>query len=458
MAATPASTHSRDRDKVKHRSSQYGYVSLLTNDGFLPGAIVLAKSLLKVEARYPLAVMVTSGVSQESRQKLAKLGVETIPIEPLPCPNGNSSHVKSWEAVGLTKLRVWQLGDYFAKVVYIDADAIVVRNVDHLFKMIPTTTTTTAASASASAMDSPPLYPFAAAPDIFPPDRFNAGVLVLSPNSVMFAYILRLAAYGLGAIVLIVGSYDGGDTGFLNRIFPRWYWEWSVVPNLHIIHYASSPKPWEVPAEDNRRTDKLEKIWWKIQQEDLSPHSISSLRDYQVTGLNKKEGKIERAGRGTPRAERMEMKANEEVLNNNRPSTQQKITNEEILNNNRPSTQETPNTGNNGKADGEHHNQLYLASSFESSMCMQQRKKLRYGLWSSEDRKWLQSLKICYDKWCCHQRRVLIEKDDDRTMESTKRMIIPKIIHQIWFGSNPLPENFETRFQETWKGTHPHWR
>ena len=56
-----------------------------------------------------------------------------------------------------TKLRVWELHD-FDRVVWLDADTIVVKNVDDLFER----------------------EGFAAGPDFFKPDHFNSGVMVLS--------------------------------------------------------------------------------------------------------------------------------------------------------------------------------------------------------------------------------------------------------------------------------------
>jgi glycogenin len=56
---------------------------------------------------------------------------------------------------------------------------------------------------------------FAAAPDIFPPDKFNAGVLVIEPNAQRFTEMLSL----IGTLP----SHDGGDTGFLNSYFRSWY-------------------------------------------------------------------------------------------------------------------------------------------------------------------------------------------------------------------------------------------
>lgn len=46
---------------------------------------------------------------------------------------------------------------------------------------------------------------FAAAPDVFPPDRFNPGVMVLTPSSAVLADMLSKISH--------LRSYDGRDTG-----------------------------------------------------------------------------------------------------------------------------------------------------------------------------------------------------------------------------------------------------
>ena len=57
---------------------------------------------------------------------------------------------------------------------------------------------------------------FAAAPDVFPPDHFNAGVLLIKPSAATFEHLTKL--------IPATPSYDGGDTGFLNSILqPLWY-------------------------------------------------------------------------------------------------------------------------------------------------------------------------------------------------------------------------------------------
>lgn len=46
---------------------------------------------------------------------------------------------------------------------------------------------------------------FAAAPDVFPPDKFNAGVMVVVPSLVVLEDMMSKAEE--------FPSYDGGDTG-----------------------------------------------------------------------------------------------------------------------------------------------------------------------------------------------------------------------------------------------------
>jgi len=151
--------------------------------------------------------------------------------------------VDAWQNCAATKLHIWNLIQYH-KVVYLDSDCLVVDSIDDLFER-----------------PSP-----AFSPDVFPPDKFNAGVIVLSPSRHTFNQLLEALPR--------LSSYDGGDTGFLNAFYPDWYtwpsehrlpfqynalrtmywftranpgyWE-TVKPK--VIHYCSSPKPWEEGAK-----------------------------------------------------------------------------------------------------------------------------------------------------------------------------------------------------------------
>ena len=248
----------------------------------------------------------TPNISQETRQALAPtFCTRVLEVEPLNFPTESiqnkqivaNHHVESWSTQGtLTKLHIFRLEQYDT-LLYIDADCLVVKDVTHLF-------------------DLGKLYQqsealLAAVPDIFPPDRFNAGVMVVRPSKKVFQNMMAQAS--------LLTTYDGGDTGFLNAYFSEWftemppfarlkfgynaqrflyhctyekqpnYWDLGVAPDLHIVHYSSSPKPWDSkPAfeEENEITltnhllqqdeikklkkvnkkSELESLWWKWYQ------------------------------------------------------------------------------------------------------------------------------------------------------------------------------------------------
>ncbi|KAH9195776.1 hypothetical protein AeNC1_002239 [Aphanomyces euteiches] len=237
------------------------FATLVTSDDFVIGVQVLAYSLRKHGAKYPLIVLYTNQLSPCGVQKLQQIYPSTTTIrlvEALPNPNVHV-HVPGWINSGYTKLHVFNLVE-FSTVFYIDSDAFVLANVDEVLER-----------------DIRP-YPFAAAPDIFPPDRFNAGVLLLHPNAELFQRLVSQSAQ--------FQSYDGGDTGYLNAVFPDWYtydakarlpfaynaqrtmhWltyakkpgYWDAVGDAKVLHCSSSPKPWESP---DKKGD-LEMLWWQ---------------------------------------------------------------------------------------------------------------------------------------------------------------------------------------------------
>lgn len=111
------------------------YVTLLTTTSYLPGVLVLYYSLRSTTPRYPLVVMVTPPVSQDARDILKKSGIILREIQSL-CPTSTSGEklcedrfVDTW-----TKLRAFELFE-FRRVVLLDCDMLVRRNMDDLFDL-----------------------------------------------------------------------------------------------------------------------------------------------------------------------------------------------------------------------------------------------------------------------------------------------------------------------------------
>jgi lipopolysaccharide biosynthesis glycosyltransferase len=149
----------------------------------------------------------------------------------------------------------------YDKILYVDSDCLVQKDVSHLLNidigMISDTNNSSSSPRKGGLI--------AAAPDIFPPDKFNAGVMLLQPSLPLFHDLMTQSQS--------LTTYDGGDTGFLNAYFDDWhsypterrlgfqynaqrfmhqctyekqpkYWD-VAVGDIFVIHFSSSPKPWE---------------------------------------------------------------------------------------------------------------------------------------------------------------------------------------------------------------------
>ncbi len=175
------------------------YVTTLTKgDAYVPGVEALGRSLERTGSPHPKLLLVTADVSSSARQHLAERGWRIHQVDPIENPNPDKQQFFPRFAHTFTKLRAFAL-EGFAKLVLLDADTIVLQNIDDLFER-PS---------------------IAAAPDFLLPDRFNSGVMVIEPDAGTFARMMDALA--------TADSYDGGDQGFLNTFYPDWY----VSPAAH---------------------------------------------------------------------------------------------------------------------------------------------------------------------------------------------------------------------------------
>jgi len=263
------------------------YATMLCNESYFNGVLVLIKTMRKHCAgcrsrAIPITIMVDrQQVSKATRTRLKSLCEHMIEVDTLLGPQKpNTSAVSTnnaataatdtaaassaaqgcWAASEMTKLRLWEQTQ-FDGIFYIDADCMVLDCVDEVFDRCASST-------------------FAAAPDVFPPDRFNAGVFYLKPSAETFQQLC--------AALHTLPSYDGGDTGFLNAFYADWYagpcaarlpfgfnmqrtlyWftysvrpgYWDSIQPKKIVHFSSSPKPWDT-SMDQARGD-LEWQWWQ---------------------------------------------------------------------------------------------------------------------------------------------------------------------------------------------------
>lgn len=175
----------------------HAFVTLLTSDSYLPGALVAAHALKENEKHslqdIDLVCLAALDIVSLSSVKILQqvfdfvLGVDEI---------GSSHCEKELNLLGrqelsssVTKIHVWRLAQY-QKIIYIDADTLPIRPMSHLFTL------------EAS---------FSACADTGWPDCFNSGLMVIRPSEEMFEKIFKHFIHH--------GSWDGGDQGLLNDFF-----------------------------------------------------------------------------------------------------------------------------------------------------------------------------------------------------------------------------------------------
>jgi alpha-N-acetylglucosamine transferase len=241
-------------------SDARAYVTLVTNADYLPGAVALVNSLAHTGTSADIIILHTAGLSATDLAPLAIKGVRLAACNLLPTSGAfNAAHSRrsQHERAPFTKggkpafhtpldnfvkLRLWQLP--YERVTFLDADTLVLRNIDRLFD-----------------------YPeFSAAPNVYESladfRRLNSGVFTARPSAATFdAMLARLDVPG--------AFWKRTDQTFLQEFFPDWQglpvydnllqyvwfnlpdlWDWSLIRVLHFQY----EKPWD-PA--NPKADRL---------------------------------------------------------------------------------------------------------------------------------------------------------------------------------------------------------
>jgi len=108
------------------------YVTILSDNSYINGVVVLDRSLKCVNSKYPLYCIITEEVSEENRKVLSDLNIKIIEKDIL-IPKGQTEDNKvdvvesllqsGWHKA-LVKLHIFGLTQ-FKKIVYIDSDIIV---------------------------------------------------------------------------------------------------------------------------------------------------------------------------------------------------------------------------------------------------------------------------------------------------------------------------------------------
>ena len=264
-----STTRKLNDHNLYHQRVAYATV-LHSSEAYVCGAIALAQSIIQNNSTNDLVLLHDSSLSQKSLQGLRDAGWKTKQIQPIRSPFARKNSYNEWN---YSKLRLWQLTDY-DKVIFIDADLIILKNIDKFFA-----------------------YPqLSAAPN----DKvlFNSGIMVIEPSTCLFEDMMSKSRRLM--------SYNGGDQGFLNEVFTWWHRLPGKLNYLKICKRQDNPnhemekgtytihflglKPWACYKDydcnwdmANRHifaSDSAHKRWWKVY--DAMPKKLQ-----QYCGLTK---------------------------------------------------------------------------------------------------------------------------------------------------------------------------
>lgn len=236
------------------------FVTLVTSEPYVAGALVLGASLKRVETTKRMICMVTQGISTAQLSQF----FEIINVEEIASTDHDNLKLLGRPELEktLTKLNVWKLE--LDKVVFMDADMLVLNNIDNLFE-----------------------YPeLSAAPDVGWPDCFNSGLFVCVPSISRFNSIMEMADEG---------TFDGGDQGVLNSYFKDWSKKsenripfvynmcfssvYTYLPaylqfqsEIQVVHFLGPIKPWsfqrnekgEILNNQGLSSNQMDfiRMWW----------------------------------------------------------------------------------------------------------------------------------------------------------------------------------------------------
>jgi len=251
--------------------THHAYVTLVTNPNYAKGATALVNSLRQTGTKADLVILHTGAFPHADLAPFLDKGCRLIEVAHLSLSDAfNQRHARGnvhatapftkgrkpdfhTPLDNFCKLRLWELTEY-ERVVFIDADAVVLRNIDRLFG-----------------------YPeFSAAPNVYESladfHRMNSGVFVASPSHETFARMLQ-------ALDAPDAFWPRTDQTFLQQFFPDWHglpvyfnmlqyvwftmpalWDWN---SISVLHYQYE-KPWETDHPKAAQLQPLIDLWHEL--------------------------------------------------------------------------------------------------------------------------------------------------------------------------------------------------
>lgn len=257
------------------------FITLLTNESYLAGALTLGNLLKKNhKTTHKVAILI-------DKQSLSKSSIDLILSVFDDVIDISDRLIKSLPIDTLTKLgrpelshtfnkiHIWDLIQY-STVIYLDSDTLPIKSLDHLFDKYGGTKLKQGS--------------IAASPDSGWPDIFNSGLIILNPNHETYEELKEF-------LTNPINTFDGADQGLLNEYFnlksngKNWHrlpFLYNVTPTdsyqytpaydrfvdqIQLIHFIGGIKPWHGKSHSNKHHE----LWWKEFEKHFTKEEINSI-------------------------------------------------------------------------------------------------------------------------------------------------------------------------------------
>lgn len=260
-------------------TESWAYATLVTNEEYGRGALALVRSLKWTGTPVPVLVLATG--EAEHLEELEREGCRIIPVgqpkvsdafkkrhsrealhRAAPFNKGNKPAFHD-PVDNFCKLELWKFTEY-EKIVFLDADSLVVKPIDMLFG-----------------------FPeFSGAPNVYETladfHRLNSGVFVAEPNLATYdSLVEKLDQPGI--------FWRRTDQTFLETMFPDWHklpytfntmqyvyfnlpelWVWK---SIRVVHYQYE-KPWAAENPKRHLLKPLIDLWWRMYEGEAPPEDL----------------------------------------------------------------------------------------------------------------------------------------------------------------------------------------
>lgn len=246
-----------DKIELNKPRRMKAYITLLSNEKYFDGVVILYRTLLKLQSQYPLYCMLSITIDNDVESRLEKIGVKCIRLSRKTIgadinAESGSLTFSHW-AQTFDKLQVWGLTQ-FEKLVFVDSDMLIRSNIDSLFERPPFTAVCAGCS-----------YPTNT--DWF---GLNSGLLVLEPNKKIEEDLYALAPKVVEEF--LAKGMSVGDQDVINRYMSDWHlhkelhldegynlfadylsyyikyngysWSGEKGSPVYIVHFIGCQKPW----------------------------------------------------------------------------------------------------------------------------------------------------------------------------------------------------------------------